>query len=99
MAGLLLVVVVILAIVGTFFRSLRGDTADDAVDDDDEDDAFFLLYVRILSFSAKFRVSFKFLSMVVVVDAEKFVLIVAELNRLPYLLLLSIKSDSSFENV
>lgn len=75
-----------MANVGVFLRSLRGDVDDEV--------AFFLLYVRILSFNAKFLVSFKFLS---VVD-ENVVFIVAEPKRLPYLLL-SIKSDSSLENV
>lgn len=67
-------------------RSLRGEV--------DDDDAFFLLYVRMLSFSARFRVSFKFLS---VVDANAW-FITVEFSRLPNLVW-SIKSDSSFENV
>lgn len=86
-------------------RSFRKDTvltaaaaAGDVIAAGDvDDDAFFLLYVRILSdFSPKFRVSFKFLS---IVDEKAFIVVAAELRRLPNLPLLSIKSDSSFENV
>lgn len=85
--------------VDDLLRSFRKDTGLVAVDAAGEvdDDAFFLLYVRILSFNPKFRVSFKFLS---IVDEKAVAFIVpAELKRLPNFPLLSIKSDSSFENV
>lgn len=86
--------------VDDLLRSFRKDTGADAVAADAgdvDDDAFFLLYVRILSFNPKFRVSFKFLS-IVDKKGDAFVVTV-ELKRLPNLPLLSIKSDSSFENV
>lgn len=95
------IVVVVAADVDDLLRSFRTDAvfdADDAVADvaaDVDDDAFFLLYVRILSFNPKFRMALEFLS---IVD-EKALIAVAELKRLPNFPLLSIKSDSSFENV
>lgn len=91
---------VVVANVDDLLRSFRIDTvlgaaAVAAVAGDVDDDAFFLLYVRILSFNPKFRVAFEFLSMV----DEKALIVVAEPKRLPNFPLLSIKSDSSFENV
>lgn len=91
--------VVVAANVDDLLRSFRDETglaaAAVAVAGDVDDDAFFLLYVRILSFNPKFRVAFEFLSMV----EEKALIVAAELKRLPNFPLLSIKSDSSFENV
>lgn len=94
--------VVVAANVDDLLRSFRDETGlvaaaavAVAVAGDVDDDAFFLLYVRILSFNPKFRVAFEFLSMV----EEKALIVAAELKRLPNFPLLSIKSDSSFENV